>query len=107
MVLTQEDVIQPVQWAVVLKEKVILALPTKYENVEIFVETIIGDFSSVNTRLAFDSQMLLPNLTDKTNLENNPMNKNFDYKVVYNLKLDNEKAKQRVITKILKLDEKN
>ena len=90
-----------------MKEKVILALPTKYENVEIFVETIIGDFSSVNTRLAFDSQMLLPNLTDKTNLENNPMNKNFDYKVVYNLKLDNEKVKKRVITKILKLDENN
>ena len=35
------------------------------------------------------------------------MNKNFDYKVVYNLKLDNEKVKKRVITKILKLDENN
>ena len=42
----------------------------------------------------FDSQILLPNLTDKTNLENNQMNKNFDYKVVYNLKLDNEKVKR-------------
>ena len=35
------------------------------------------------------------------------MNKNFGYKVVYNLKLDNEKVKKRVITKILKLDENN
>ena len=35
------------------------------------------------------------------------MNKNFDYKVVYNLKLDNEKVKKRVITKISKLDENN
>ena len=57
--------------------------------------------------MAFDSQILWPNLADKTNLENNPMNKNFDYKVVYNLKLDNEKVKKRVITKILKLDENN
>ena len=29
------------------------------------------------------------------------MNKNFNYKVVYNLKMDNEKTKKRVITKIL------
>ena len=36
------------------------------------------------------------------------MNKNFDYKVVYNLKLDGNKAtKKRVITKILKFDENN
>ena len=71
--------------------KVILALPTKYEHVEIFEETLIGRFSSVNTRLAFDSQILLPNLTDKTD----------------NLKLDNEKVKKTIITKILKLDENN
>ena len=77
--------------------KVILALPTKYEHAEIFEETVIGCFSSVNTRLAFDSQILLPNLTYKINLKNNPMNKNFDYNVVYNLKLDNEKVKKRVI----------
>ena len=93
----------------VLKEKclVILAFPTKYEHVEMFEETVIGGFSCVDTRLAFDAQILLPNLADKTNLENNPMNKNFDYIVVYNLKLDNEKVKKRVITKILKLDENN
>ena len=35
------------------------------------------------------------------------MNKNFNYKVVYNLKINNEKTKIRVITKILKLDENN
>ena len=45
-------------------------------------------------------------MTDKTNLKNNPINKNFNYKVVYNLKINNEKTKKRVITKILKLDEK-
>ena len=87
--------------------KIIFALPTKYDHVEIFEETVIGGFSCVNTRLAFDSQILLPNLADKIDLENNPMNKNFNYKVVYNLKMNNEKTKKRAITKILKLDENN
>ena len=86
---------------------IILALPTKYEHVEIFEETVIGGFSCVNTRLAFYFQILLPNLTDKTDLENYLMNKNFNYKVVYNLNINNVKVKKRVITKILKLDENN
>ena len=34
--------------------KIILALPTKLEHAEIFEQTVIGRFSSVNTRLAFD-----------------------------------------------------
>ena len=42
--------------------KIILALPTKYDHVENFEETVIGGFSCVNTRLAFDLQILLPNL---------------------------------------------
>ena len=87
--------------------KVILALPTKYEHVEIFEQTVIGCFSSVNTRLVFDSQILLTNLTDQANLENNSMNKNFNHKIVYNLKLNNDKVKKRIITKILKLDDNN
>ena len=61
----------------------------------------------VNTRLAFDNQSLLPNLSDKNNLEENPMNKDFNYKVVYNLKINNKKTKKRVLTKILKLNENN
>ena len=88
--------------------RIILALPTKLEHVEIFEETVTGGFSSVNTRLAFDTQILLPNLEYKDDLEKNPMNKNFNYIVVYNLKLDKKKAqKKRVITKILKVDENN
>ena len=87
--------------------KIILALPTKYDHVEIFEETVIGGFSCVNTRLAFDSQIVLPNLTDKIDLENNPLNKDFNYKIVYKLKINNEKIKKRVITKTLKLDENN
>ena len=87
--------------------KVILASPIKYEHVEIFEESVTGSFRSVNTRLAFDSQILLRNLTNKTILDSNPMNKNFDYKVVYNLKLGHEKVLKRVIAKILRLDEIN
>ena len=43
----------------------ILALPTKVKHAEIFEQTVIGGFSSVNTRLAFDSQISLPNLDFK------------------------------------------
>ena len=35
------------------------------------------------------------------------MNKDFNYKVVYNLEMNNEKIKKRVTTKILELDENN
>ena len=88
--------------------RIIIALPTKLEHVEIFEETVIGGFSSVNTRLAFDTQILLPNLEKKDDLEKNPMEKNFNCKVVYNLKLDGQKAQKiKVISKILKLDENN
>ena len=88
--------------------RVILALPTKLDHVEIFEQTVTGGFSSVNTRLAFDTQILFLNLDDKTNLENNRFSKDFNYKVVCNLKLDRKKVeRKRVITKILKLDENN
>ena len=49
----------------------------------------------MNTRLTFDTKILLPNLDDKTNLENNPLNKTLNYKVVYNLRLDGKKAKKK------------
>ena len=71
--------------------RIILALPTKLEHVEIFEQTVKGGFSSVNTRLAFDTRILLLNLDHKNELEKNPLNKNFNYKVVYNLKLDGKK----------------
>ena len=35
------------------------------------------------------------------------MNKSFNDKVVYNLKMNNEKTKKRVTTKIFKLDKNN
>ena len=91
--------------------KIILALLTELDHVEIVEQTVTGGFSSVNTRLVFDTQILLPNLPKlKPNLdfENNPMSKDFDYKVVYNLKIGKNKTqKKRIISKILKLDENN
>ena len=82
--------------------KIIIELPTSNEYVNIFETKLTGGFSAVNTRLAFDSEILLPN--DNTNSENY---KNYDYMVTYNLNLNNEKRNYRVISKILKLDENN
>ena len=84
--------------------KVIITLPAKIKHVEIFEQTVIGSFSCVNNRLAFDTQLLLPNLVDSEMT----VKKDFNYKIAYNLKTsDNQKAKKRVTTKILKLDENN
>ena len=41
--------------------RAIIALPTSNEIVDIFEQTITGGFISVNTRLAFDTDILLPN----------------------------------------------
>ena len=43
------------------KSKCIITLPTCSEHVELFEKTLIGGFSSVSTRLAFDTNILLPN----------------------------------------------
>ena len=45
--------------------KVIIALPTSNETVDIFKQTLTGSFSCVNTRLAFDTEILLPNSNEK------------------------------------------
>ena len=66
--------------------KIMLAFPTKCDHVEILEQTVIGGFNSVNTRLAFDFLVLLLDLTNKIDLENDPMNKGFNYKVTYGLK---------------------
>ena len=88
--------------------RIILALPTKLEHVKVFEQTVTDGFSSVSTRMAFDTQILLPNLEYKDDLEKNQLNKDFKYKVVYDLKLDGKKAQKKLlITKILKLDENN
>ena len=45
--------------------RIILALPTKLEHVEVFEQTVTGGLSSLNTRLAFNTRILLPNLDHK------------------------------------------
>ena len=96
------------------KSKCILALPINNTQMEIFEKTICGGFSSVNTRLSFDTENLMPNLSktdyDKMNIDESfKAYKRDDLKVVYSLKLDNQKkfSKKRIITKIVKLDENN
>ena len=96
------------------KSKCILALPINNTQMEVFEKTICGGFSSVNTRLSFDTEILMPNLTktdyDKMNIDESfKAYKRDDLKVVYSLKFDDEKKlkKKRVIAKIVKLDENN
>ena len=80
----------------------VMTLPTKIKHLEIFEQkTVIGGFSCINNRLAFNSQLLLPKFVDSKMA----VKKDFNYKIAYNLKTaDNQKAKKRVITKILKSD---
>ena len=87
--------------------RVIIALPISNKVIDIFEQTITSGFSSVNTILAFDTEILLPNLIQKDSEENSQ--KDYNYKVCYNIKLNEDKefVKKRVITKILKLDENN
>ena len=94
--------------------KCILALPINNVQMEVFEKTVCGGFSSVNNRLSFDTEILMPNLRasdyEKMNIyESFIAYKRNDLKVVYSLKLNNEKtfSKKRVISKIVKLDENN
>ena len=65
------------------------ALPTNSEHIILFEKTLNSGFSCVNTCLAFDSQVLLPNKDT--------------HKLIY----DTEGQKKRVSTKTLKMDENN
>ena len=96
------------------ESKCILALPVDNTQMEVFEKTLSGGFSSVNTRLSFDTELLMLNLTEK-DYHNMNIDQSFkafkrdNLKVVYSLKLDDEKSfeKKRVITKIIKFDENN
>ena len=85
--------------------RVIIALPTFHEVIDIFEQTTTGGFSSVNTRSTIDTEILLANLIQKNSEEDSQ--KDYNYKVCYNIKLNDDKEymKKRVITKILKLHE--
>ena len=89
------------------KSKCILALPVDNTQMEIFKKTLCSGFSSVNTRLSFDTELLMPNLT-KSDYHNMNIDQSFkafkrdDLKVVYS-----SFQKKRIITKIIKFDESN
>ena len=69
--------------------RVIIALPTSNEVLDIFEQTITGGFSCMNNPLAFDSKMFLPN----TKKKDDNYRKDYKFKVVYhnNKQLNNVK----------------
>ena len=79
--------------------------------IEIFEKTLTGGFSCVSTHLSFDTELLMPNLTetDYKNMNIYERLKGFkgdDLKVTYRIKLDSENSyHERCI--ILKMDENN
>ena len=94
--------------------KVIIALPATYEHAEVFKKSLIGGFSCVNTRIGFDSEVLLPSFSKqeyaKMNIDQSfKAFKNQNYKLRYKIKLDSDNFYKdyRVISKIVKFDENN
>ena len=65
------------------KSKCLIALPIEAEHVRDFEKTLVGGFSCVNTRLAFDLQILLP----KDNID--------DSKLIFDLKINNVNKKKK------------
>ena len=79
-----------------------------------FLRSLIGRYSCVNTRLGFDTEVLLPNLTQaeyaKMNIDQSfQAYKNQNLKTGYKLKIgDDEKYEDyRITSKIIKFDENN
>ena len=94
--------------------KVFLTLPTCNEHVEVFEKTLTGGVSSVNTRMGFDTEILLPNLKtigyNKMIIDKSFKGfKNQNFRVGWKLKLDGETKYRdlRVTSKIIKFDENN
>ena len=75
------------------KSKCCIALPTDAKYVGAFEKTLIGGFSCVNTRLAFDTNILLSD-PDKE-------------KVLIELNIDGKKQNKRFSSKMLKMDKNN
>ena len=69
--------------------RVIIALRTSSKVTDIKKKKKRSGFSLVNTILAFDSEILLPNLIQKNSKEDSQ--KDYNYKVYYNIKLNEDK----------------
>ena len=96
------------------QSKVLIALPTCYEHAEVFEKSLIGGFSCVNTRIGFNSEVMLPSYTKqeyaKMNIEQSfKAYKNQNFKIGYKLKMPWDKFYKdyRIISKIIKFDENN
>ena len=82
------------------QSKVILALPTKNKIVETFAKTVRGGLSCVDTRLSFDTELLMPNYLksdfDKMSIDESYESfKRDDLKVVYSIKINNEEKPEK------------
>ena len=82
------------------QSKVILTLPTNNNQMEIFEKNVAGGFSSVDNRLSFDTEILMPNLIKKvynamTIDQSFKAYKRDDVKDVYSLKLDGESKPEK------------
>ena len=94
--------------------KVIIARPTKTEHTEVLERSLTGGYSCVNIRLGFDTEMLLPNLTQseytKMNIDQSfQAYKNQNFKLGYKLKIGSDETYKdyRITSKIIKFDENN
>ena len=71
--------------------KCCIALPIDSETAKLFERTLMGGFSDVNLKLAFDSQVLLPK------------HQRHEMKLIYKIKTgDSTSQNNRISTKILK-----
>lgn len=90
------------------------ALPTDLNIIQSFETTLLGGFSCFNTRLAFDTNVLLPNLLAH-NLNQLTIDQTFKIQIRHGLKvgcrveLDVEESysNPRIINKMLKMDQNN
>ena len=91
------------------KSKSIIALPTDNIQMDIFEKTVCGGYSSVNNRLSFDTELLMPNHSKADYVAHPELFKRDDLKLGYLLKLNNQTdyERKRVIAKIVKFDENN
>lgn len=77
------------------KSKVIITFPTSPDVIQLFEKTLIASFSWVNTGLALDREILLPNLSSKDfqklNIDDSfKQQKTLDLKLIYRFQLDGE-----------------
>ena len=63
------------------------------EHVRVFKKTLIGGYRCVNTRLDFDTQILLSNKENEI--------------AIFDLEINGQRQIKKVSTKILKMDENN